>query len=355
MRLWAQLIAHLAETGVFLNLGLTVFTVRKGYNGGFIAWAIFVCLLGRAAHIYPLAWLTNRYGTLSGGGFGGSSGSGHSGGHGADDNASLRLPASLARAERRRQRGRSSLGTMPHALTTSEVHMVWFAGLRGAIAFACAVDFPGRFQMEFLATTMVIVLLTVFAMGGGTVPMLSYLGIRTGVQRGGGHSHGVGPARAAQQRRRPRRGAPAYSMLDGPQDEATAAVATAAGTSAAAASGSSVADRRGGVDVYGCAQPRRSRSHDAAGTGNDIPLVPVRSRLLYWDTNYIQPFFVRESNVSCAVAAAAQPGGRSNDSMRHAPLAMQHEAASQAVRRERSPSFELAAVSTNRATRLQAL
>ena len=47
-----RLMAHMAETGVFLNLGLTALSLRKGYHVGFIAWAIIACLVARAIHVY---------------------------------------------------------------------------------------------------------------------------------------------------------------------------------------------------------------------------------------------------------------------------------------------------------------
>jgi NhaP-type Na+/H+ or K+/H+ antiporter len=56
--------------------------------------------------------------------------------------------------------------------------MINFSGLRGAVAFALALSFPGTHRDEWVATTMLIVLATVFVMGGGTVPMLDYLKIR---------------------------------------------------------------------------------------------------------------------------------------------------------------------------------
>jgi hypothetical protein len=43
--------------------------------------------------------------------------------------------------------------------------MIWFAGLRGAIAFACAVDFPGPNKMPIEAATMVIVMVR-YTLGG---------------------------------------------------------------------------------------------------------------------------------------------------------------------------------------------
>ena len=72
----------------------------------------------------------------------------------------------------------------PHSYTSIKVprptqHMMWFAGIRGAMAYACAKSFPNTngSQPVIETTTMMIVLLTLFGFGTTTVPMLEYLGI----------------------------------------------------------------------------------------------------------------------------------------------------------------------------------
>ena len=53
-------------------------------------------------------------------------------------------------------------------------HILWFAGLRGAVAYACVRDFPDVYgnDDEFTAATMFIVLFTIIVMGGATEYML---------------------------------------------------------------------------------------------------------------------------------------------------------------------------------------
>ncbi|TMW56573.1 hypothetical protein Poli38472_006583 [Pythium oligandrum] len=121
-------IAYMAETAVFLNLGLTVFALRSGYHFSFIFWTALFCLVARACHVYPLTFVLN-------------------------------------------------LGRKENPITRNQQHMIWYSGLRGAVAFALAKSFPGEKQNEVIATTLVIVLLSIFVMGGGTVAMLDYLGI----------------------------------------------------------------------------------------------------------------------------------------------------------------------------------
>ena len=77
----------------------------------------------------------------------------------------------------------------------NEQAVIWFSGLRGAIALALAVDFPqfpstagtsgeGNFcwqRAHVIACTILVVLFTVFVMGGLTVPVLRLCGIPMGV------------------------------------------------------------------------------------------------------------------------------------------------------------------------------
>ncbi|KAK1162572.1 sodium/hydrogen exchanger 9-like [Acipenser oxyrinchus oxyrinchus] len=61
-------------------------------------------------------------------------------------------------------------------------HMMMFSGLRGAIAFALAIrDTSTESKQMMLTTTLLTVFFTVWIFGSGTVPMLSCLSIRVGV------------------------------------------------------------------------------------------------------------------------------------------------------------------------------
>ena len=62
-------------------------------------------------------------------------------------------------------------------------HVLWFAGLRGAVAYACAREFPDVYghRNEFIAATMVIVLITIVPMGGLVEDFMTWLGIRMNV------------------------------------------------------------------------------------------------------------------------------------------------------------------------------
>lgn len=105
-----------------------MFALIEYYKFWFVFWTAVFCLVGRACHVYPLTYLLNK-----------------------------RAGATQ--------------------ITMNQQHMIWYSGLRGAVAFALSKSFPGEKQNEVTATAMVIILLSIFCMGGGTVAMLNKLGI----------------------------------------------------------------------------------------------------------------------------------------------------------------------------------
>lgn len=68
-------------------------------------------------------------------------------------------------------------------ITWNTATMLWFSGLRGAVAYACAKTFPDDYgnRTAFVITTMVIVLVTVFILGGTTEVVLGALEIEMNV------------------------------------------------------------------------------------------------------------------------------------------------------------------------------
>lgn len=134
-----ELLASLCQTYVFVVLGLGVFLLRSMYSAPLILWTGAACLVGRAAHVYPFSWAVNRC----------SSGP---------------------------------------RLSLKEQHVVWFAGLRGAVAFICAMGFPETATTKhrdlFLCTTVVIVGTTLMLLGWPNAAVLRCLdiGMRDGSQ-----------------------------------------------------------------------------------------------------------------------------------------------------------------------------
>ncbi|OEU13844.1 Sodium/hydrogen exchanger [Fragilariopsis cylindrus CCMP1102] len=132
-RIIFRLLAFLAEVCIFLELGLSVCGMHKGhFSWPFVSWAFVAALLGRAIGVYP-----------------------------------LKIP------ERKRDK----------IIPVKFMHLLWFAGLRGAVAYACAREFPDVYghRDEFIAATMVIVVITIVLMGGATEPLMDRLGIRMNV------------------------------------------------------------------------------------------------------------------------------------------------------------------------------
>ncbi|CAK4080960.1 unnamed protein product [Aphanomyces euteiches] len=124
-------ISYVSEATIFLNLGLAVFSLKQGFHLSFTTWTLFACLVGRALHVYPLTYLLN-----------------------------------LRKAADRK-------------IPLATQHMIWFSGLRGALCFALALEWPNELQrQEIITVTMIIVLITLFIGGGATVPVLNYLKIK---------------------------------------------------------------------------------------------------------------------------------------------------------------------------------
>lgn len=121
-------LSHLAETSVFLNLGLSAFGLTEYYRFWLVFWMAFFCLLSRGFAVYPLTFVLNK---------------------------------------------RKNSPT----ITMNQQHMIWYSGMRGAVAFALSKSFPGEKRQKVVATTMIVVLLSIFFMGGGTVAMLNRMGI----------------------------------------------------------------------------------------------------------------------------------------------------------------------------------
>ncbi|XP_036601983.1 sodium/hydrogen exchanger 7 isoform X2 [Trichosurus vulpecula] len=128
-----EVLHFLAENFIFSYMGLALFTFQKHiFSPIFIIGAFIAIFLGRAAHIYPLSFFLN-------------------------------------------------LGRR-HKIGWNFQHMMMFSGLRGAMAFALAIRDTATYSHQMMfSTTLLIVFFTVWIIGGGTTPMLSWLNIRVGV------------------------------------------------------------------------------------------------------------------------------------------------------------------------------
>ncbi|KAJ8282500.1 hypothetical protein COCON_G00050190 [Conger conger] len=122
----------LAENFIFSYMGLALFTFQSHiFSPIFIIGAFIAIFIGRACNIYPLSFILN-------------------------------------------------LGRR-HKISGNFQHMMMFAGLRGAMAFALAIRDTATYARQMMfTTTLLIVFFTVWVFGGGTTPMLSWLHIRVG-------------------------------------------------------------------------------------------------------------------------------------------------------------------------------
>ncbi|XP_057291226.1 sodium/hydrogen exchanger 8-like [Hydractinia symbiolongicarpus] len=120
--------AFVSETCVFAYLGMSIFSYSHKFEASFIIWSIVLCLIGRAANVFPLSFILNFF------------------------------------RETKIKR-------------TNQLIM-WFSGLRGAIAFALAINIEGfseEISRLLVTTTLVIVLFTLLVLGGSTLPLLKCL------------------------------------------------------------------------------------------------------------------------------------------------------------------------------------
>ncbi|KAH9424511.1 Sodium/hydrogen exchanger 8 [Dermatophagoides pteronyssinus] len=120
-------LAFIAETCVFAYLGLAIFSFKMKIEWSLIIWSILLCLIGRALNIYPLSYLVNYF--------------------------------------------------REHKISRKMMFVMWFSGLRGAIAYALALHlaFEEEKRRVIVTTTLIIVLFTIIILGSSTMPVLKYM------------------------------------------------------------------------------------------------------------------------------------------------------------------------------------
>ena len=133
-----KLLAFLTESSVFLYLGLSVFGLgyMNHYHATLITSALVMCVVSRAAHVYPISYVVNRLAERSGS----SNALGGNGGNALGSSSARGSPRGGAAAAATAR----LVGARPgeERIPPRTQHMLWFSGLRGAVAFACAVNFP---------------------------------------------------------------------------------------------------------------------------------------------------------------------------------------------------------------------
>jgi len=122
-------LAVLSDFFVFLFIGMGIFTGKiRHWNFLFFLLSTVFCLIGRFFNTFPLSVVAN-----------------------------------LGRNKK-----------IPHKMQC----VIWFAGLRGAIAFALSQNMPGEHRDLYSSTTLFIVIFTTVVCGGLTEPMLNHMGMR---------------------------------------------------------------------------------------------------------------------------------------------------------------------------------
>ncbi|XP_077514724.1 na[+]/H[+] hydrogen exchanger 3 isoform X4 [Amblyomma americanum] len=129
-----ELLNFLAENFIFSYIGVSMFTYKKHrWDAGFIMVAFLAIAVGRAVYIYPLTFLLN-----------------------------------LGRTNK-----------IPMAFQ----HVLFFSGLRGAMAFALAIRNTLSEQRHLMLTaTSLIAIVTVIVCGGFTTQLLAWLSIPVGIE-----------------------------------------------------------------------------------------------------------------------------------------------------------------------------
>jgi solute carrier family 9 (sodium/hydrogen exchanger), member 8 len=152
-------LATLAETVVYLFMGMGVFTGRfSSYDPLFSMLALLFCLLGRALNIFPLSFIANLC---------------RSRGSGLDlSNSSHYLSGSSHGV------GNTSGSSKGRKVTFNMQCVMCFAGLRGAIAFALAMNMPGPNREEYATATLSICIVTTVVCGGLTDRVLTQFGMK---------------------------------------------------------------------------------------------------------------------------------------------------------------------------------
>jgi NhaP-type Na+/H+ or K+/H+ antiporter len=123
-----RMFAFAAEALIFAYLGLAIFTFDHSFHWGLVLWGMLGILAGRALNIYPLSAAVNRFRYVP--------------------------------------------------IPRQDQFIMWFSGLRGAIAFALALNAPTGNRSSMVTATLVIVMVTIFVFGGGTMPLLKLMGAR---------------------------------------------------------------------------------------------------------------------------------------------------------------------------------
>lgn len=187
-----RLVAHMTETVIFLELGLSVVTIlHYGFNIVFVICALIACIIARALNIYPLALGYNivqrlRYGRLDPNEEELTKSESRSSFPSQQDEGDKDEGAPYEKSPDDEERAIESddIATKSDVFIPRQTtHFLFFSGLRGAVSYGLVKMFPddNGNKITFEVTTMLIVLITTFVFGGFTEVALRKLGIPVGI------------------------------------------------------------------------------------------------------------------------------------------------------------------------------
>lgn len=125
-------VSKIADAIIFFLVGLNVTLFFTAFSAGFTFATVGLCLVGRAMNVFPLSLCLNR-------------------------GRKEKLPLSFQ-------------------------YIAWHSGLRGAIAYAISVEFPSQHRAAIVDATSIIILLSVFLLGGSTIVAIKGLGVPYNVE-----------------------------------------------------------------------------------------------------------------------------------------------------------------------------
>eukprot|EP01112_Ceratiomyxa_fruticulosa_P019899 TRINITY_DN6627_c0_g1_i1.p1 TRINITY_DN6627_c0_g1~~TRINITY_DN6627_c0_g1_i1.p1 ORF type:complete len:492 (+),score=77.50 TRINITY_DN6627_c0_g1_i1:159-1634(+) len=125
-----RMTAFICEMCVFIYIGISIATVEFDFDISLTIWSIVFCLIGRALNVYPIMGFLNL--------------------------------------------------VFPKTAVSPQVKFVlWFAGLRGAVAFSLSLDLVSKYSQLVRTVTLITVHVTLFVFGCSTLPILKVLKIRS--------------------------------------------------------------------------------------------------------------------------------------------------------------------------------
>ncbi|KAH6575736.1 hypothetical protein BASA60_004881 [Batrachochytrium salamandrivorans] len=164
-----RVLSQMSENFVFIYLGVTLFTqTDQAYYPGLIALTLLILMLARYVSTVPLAHLINTVASRWS-----QRGTMMSRLRGISDE---RTTDSMDGEYFRTRSGDQAL-----VIPRNHQLMIWWAGLRGAIAFALAFNFEGKAGPVVRTTTLAVCVVSIVVLGGTTHLALERLHIRTGV------------------------------------------------------------------------------------------------------------------------------------------------------------------------------